>query len=322
VRNVLEGDRCIYKFGKRGNLDLRLVLLSVVGVVVMVDGELERVMVRAQRGEITEHLIYEKLSRSVKGGNRDVLKRISEDELKHYEFWKSQTSRDVGPSVLRVLFYLFVVKVFGLTFGVKLMEKGEGDAKAKYREMVGRIVGVERLLEEEGEHERLLVGLIDEERLRYVSSMVLGLNDALVELTGALAGFTFALQETRVVAMVGLITGVAAALSMAASEYLSTKSEESGRSPFRAAGYTGVTYIATVFLLILPFLILTDVYICLTVTVINAIAAVFLFTFYISIAKDLPFRRRFLEMVLVSLGVAALSFALGFLVRTLFGVEA
>ena len=69
----------------------------------------------------------------------------------------------------------------------------------------------------EQEHEAALIELIDEERLRYISSMVLGLNDALVELTGALAGFTFALGNTTTIAMAGFITGSAATLSMAAS---------------------------------------------------------------------------------------------------------
>lgn len=67
-------------------------------------------------------------------------------------------------------------------------------------------------------------------RLSYMSSVVLGLNDALVEFTGALAGFTLALNEPRLVALTGSITGVAAALSMAASEYLSTKSDATGRN--------------------------------------------------------------------------------------------
>ena len=47
----------------------------------------------------------------------------------------------------------------------------------------------------------------------------------MLEFTGALAGYTFALQNTRLVAVTGLITGVAASLSIATSKYLSTKSE-------------------------------------------------------------------------------------------------
>ena len=47
--------------------------------------------------------------------------------------------------------------------------------------------------------------------------MVLGLNDALVELTGTIAGLTFVLTNTTLIAMAGIITGIAATLSMAAS---------------------------------------------------------------------------------------------------------
>ena len=63
------------------------------------------------------------------------------------------------------------------------------------------------IVKDEDEYERQLMNMIDEERLRYVGSMVLGLNDALVEFTGALAGYTFSLQNTRMVAMTGLIMG-------------------------------------------------------------------------------------------------------------------
>lgn len=116
------------------------------------------------------------------------------------------------------------------------------------------------IVKDEDEHEKQLIDLIDEERLRYVGSMVLGLNDALVELTGALAGLTFALRNTHVVAMAGLITGVAASLSMAASEYLSTKSEEGAKNPLKASVYTGSAYVLTVLFLIFPYLFFTNLY--------------------------------------------------------------
>jgi VIT1/CCC1 family predicted Fe2+/Mn2+ transporter len=151
--------------------------------------------------------------------------------------------------------------------------------------------------------------------------MVLGLNDALVEFTGALAGYTFALQNTRLVAMTGLITGVAASLSMATSEYLSTKSEGNAKNPFKASVYTGSAYVLTVLFLIFPYLILTDIYACLSLTIINAIIVIFLFTFYVSVAKDFPFKKRFLEMTLISIGIASLTFAIGFLIRISLGVE-
>jgi VIT1/CCC1 family predicted Fe2+/Mn2+ transporter len=155
-----------------------------------------------------------------------------------------------------------------------------------------------------------------------VGSIVLGMNDALVELTGTLAGLTLALQSTRLIAMAGLITGIAASLSMATSEYLSTKSEGGEKDPIKALIYTGCAYVFTVFFLILPYLVLDNFYVCLASTIFNAIVVIFVFTFYVSVAKDLPFRKRFFEMVAISLGIAALSFGIGFIIRSFLNVEA
>lgn len=288
----------------------------------MLDENLRKTLLTAQRSEITEHFIYEKLSQSTKDPhNAEILKRIASDELRHYDFWKKYTSEDVKPSKLKIWGYYLISRIFGMTFGIKLMEKGEGQAQKTYENISRSVPEAESVIEDEEEHEGQLIDLIDEERLRYVGSMVLGLNDALVELTGALAGLTFALQNTRVTAMAGLITGIAASLSMAASEYLSTKTEEDKKSPVKASVYTGSAYVITVLFLIFPYLIFTDLYLCLGVTILNAIIVIFIFTFYISVAKDIPFKNRFLEMALISLGIAALTFTIGFIIRTFLNIE-
>ena len=116
------------------------------------------------------------------------------------------------------------------------------------------------MAKEEDEHEKALIDMLDEEQLKYIGSMVLGLNDALVELSGALAGFTFALTESRFVGIAGLITGVAATLSMGASEYLSQRSESGELHPLKAAIYTGIAYLITVTLLVAPYFIVPNVY--------------------------------------------------------------
>ena len=201
------------------------------------------------------------------------------------------------------------------------MEKGEENAQDNYEQLRSTIQQAEAIIRDENDHENALIGLLDEERLRYMGSIVLGLNDALVELTGALAGFTFALQDTKLIALTGSITGIAAALSMGASEYLSTKSEETAKSPMKASLYTGGAYIVTVLLLILPYLILENFYVCLVFTLSVAVLIIAFFNYYISVAKDVPFKRRFLEMVGLSLGVAALSFFIGYLIRTFLDIE-
>lgn len=288
----------------------------------MLDKEIKKKLIGVQRCEITEYFIYKKLSDMIKDpDNKNVLKRISDEELSHYRTWEKHTNESVKPSKFRIWKYALISKLFGLTFGIKLMEKGEEEAQINYNEFSSFALDAKKIIEDESDHERELIKLIDEERLQYVGSMILGLNDALVELTGALAGFTLALQNTRLIAMAGLITGIAASLSMASSEYLSTKTEENVKNPIKASLYTGVAYVFTVFFLILPYLIFGNFYIALGNTVINAILIVLIFTYYISIAKDMNFKRRFAEMVIISLGVSILTFVIGFIVRVFLHVD-
>jgi vacuolar iron transporter family protein len=276
-----------------------------------------------QKNEITEHHIYSRIAkRTSDPHNREVLERIAGEELRHYAIWKQYTEQDIAPDRLRIWFYSFIAWLFGLTFAVKLMEGVEQGAQAADRANILGIPEMPAMLENEAQHERELIALIDEERLRYIGSVVLGLNDALVEFTGTLAGLTFAIQNSRIIAVAGLITGVAASLSMAASEYLSQRSDTTaGTSPKKAAIYTGLTYIVTVTLLILPYLVLSNPYISLVCTLAGAVIVIFCFTFYISVAKDLPFYKRFAEMAAISLGIAAVSFVIGLLIRVLLNVN-
>ncbi len=277
---------------------------------------IEKAVLIAQGNEITEHFVYDKLSRAIRNPhNKRVLKRIADDELEHYNFWKGYTHRDVNPCRWTIWKYYLVSRIFGITFGLKLMERGEEKAQKTYEKISKYIPSAKQIEKDEQAHEKALLDLIDEERIRYVGSIVLGLNDALVELTGALAGFTLALQNTRLIAMVGFITGIAASLSMGASEYLSTKSEEGPQNPVKASLYTGSAYVLTVLFLIFPYLIFAKYYVCLAFMLANAVIVILIFTFYISVAKDTPFSKRFFEMAGISLGIAALTFGIGFVVR-------
>ena len=159
-------------------------------------------------------------------------------------------------------------------------------------------------------------------RLCYISSVVLGFNDALVEFTGALAGFTLALNEPRLVALTGGITGIAAALSMAASEYLATKSEK-GREkhPLRAAVCTGVTYLVTVAILILPYLLFSSALAALGVMLLAALTVIALFNYYYAVVRCESFRRRFFEMALLSFGIAGISFLIGYILKLFTGAD-
>jgi VIT1/CCC1 family predicted Fe2+/Mn2+ transporter len=283
--------------------------------------EIQEKMLEMQKGEVTESQIYSQLAKATKNpDNRKVLQDIGDDEHRHAERLKKHTGQELKPNRLRVFFYYWVARIFGLTFGMKLMEHGEEDAQEAYGEIVTYVPEIQDIIEDEEQHEMDLLNMLDEESLAYAGSVVLGLNDALVELTGTLAGLTFAFQDTNLIALSGLITGVAASFSMAASEYLSARAE-SEEEPLKAALYTGLAYIFTVFVLILPYLLLDDYLLCLVLTLVAGIIVIAVFNFYLAIAKDLSFRKRFGEMAGISLGVAAFSFGVGYIIRAVFGVD-
>lgn len=276
-----------------------------------------------QKNEITEYHIYSRLAKSIRSPhNAEVLNRIAGEELRHYEIWKTHTLVDVAPDKLKMWFYYLISMVLGFTFGMKLMERGEVGAQSSYKELIAEFPEAEQIAQEEKEHEEELLALLDEERLRYTGSIVLGLNDALVELTGVLAGLTLALQNTSLIAMTGLITGIAASLSMASSEYLAMKNRSSeDNHPIKGAAYTGAAYVVTVFLLIIPFLVFENYFVCLFCSLLVAVSIIAVFNYYISVAQDLTFKDRFREMAGLSLGVAGLSFLIGYVVRIFLGVD-
>jgi VIT1/CCC1 family predicted Fe2+/Mn2+ transporter len=287
------------------------------------DEALKARLVEAQRNELTEYHVYRRLA-DINGDphNRAVLERIAEDEKKHYDFWSEKTGLRPPLKRLRLWWYVVVGRVLGLIFAVRLMERGEEEAQRNYRDIAPQVEGAEAVVQDEHRHEEELADLLDEERLRYASSVVLGLSDALVELTGALAGLTLALRDPQLIAASGLITGIAAALSMGVSEYLSTKAgAEPGKTPLKASLYTGGAYLLTVTVLVMPFLLIPEPLMALPLTLGLAVLIIAGFTFYHSVAKGLSFRHRFGEMAGLSLGVAAVSFGIGYLVRILLDVE-
>ena len=285
-----------------------------------------RRLIRLQRMERTEMEVYRRLAdREKKAENKNLLQKISMQENNHYNLLKEKTGEDVDYSKFRVYFHVITSIFLGLTFSLKLMEKTEQNAAQEYRDL-----GYDDIAEEEDEHEKELLSLLEEDALNYLSSIILGLSDALVELTGALAGLTFAFQELRIVALAGLVTGISASFSMAASEFLATKEENSNRSPIKAALFTGSAYIITVFLLVIPYLLLTDnseiifglePHIqALIITFIIGLLIIALFNFYVSIAQDKSFNRRFIEMVIILLIVTMISFLIGLILRESFGL--
>ena len=287
-----------------------------------IDAKTKKRIIAFQKNEITEYHIYKKLSEIEKDAkNKKVLFSIANEENKHFSKLSKFSNTFPKPNRFKIFCYITCAKVFGITFTIKFMESGENGAANAYGSF-NSIPEVKALAHEEQAHERKLINLIDEERLAYMGSIVLGLNDALVEFTGALAGFTLALSNPKLIALTGAITGIAAALSMGSSEYLSTKSEVgANKHPLKASIYTGFTYLFTVVILVSPFCIFQNPLISLGVMLLCALLIIALFNFYYSVCRSESFPKRFIEMASLSFGVAFVSFLIGFALKQFMGID-
>ena len=304
-----------------------MILSMMINVSVMekqIDSKLMKRVLGFQRDEITSSLLYIYFASKQKDeNNRKVFLQFSAVENKHYLLWKNVTGQDVKPKKWKIFIFKIVSIIFGYTFAIRYFENGEMLGIKELKNIEGKISQASLIIADEEEHENYLMNLLDEERLHYIGSMVLGLNDALVELTVAIAGLTFALANTRMVALVGIITGISATLSMAASNYLAERSD-GNENALKSSFYIGAAYLITVALMVLPYLLLPNSLYALAFAIMLGIVIfiIFFFTYYISVARNQKFFKRFLEMAVISLSVALISFLIGLATKSLLGVDA
>lgn len=226
------------------------------------------------------------------------------------------------PRRLSVLLALCLLRVLFWGLALRIMERRlrrqarrYGRLEQEYALMPGAEAAVN------ADAETLAAFLGDSDADTFMSAVVLGLNDALVEMTGALAGFTMVLQNNRLIMLAGFTTGIAATLSMAASEFFSQKAAADGGQPRLAATYTGIAYLITVLLLLLPYMLLPKPLAALGVCMVVACLIILGFTWVDALLRGTSFWKGFLQMAGISFGVALAIFLLSWLVRVWLGVE-
>ena len=280
-------------------------------------------MLAFQKDEITSSLIYDYFASKVKNQkDATTLKKISQDEAAHAQVWQRYTQTEVKPNMFKIWLYRILIYLLGYTFVIKLLEAHEYEGEVALKQLEKEIPEVKKIIKDEKAHEEKLINMLDEERLNYVGAMVLGLNDALVELTGTIAGMTFVLANTTLIAMAGIITGVSATLSMAASNYLAERADGNPNA-LKASFYTGIAYLITVVCLVLPYLLFpTNMYVAALICMIAIVVLlVFIFNYYIGIVKSEPFLPKFIEMSAISLSVALIAFLIGWGAKVLFNLD-
>ncbi len=283
---------------------------------------IEKQLLKAQKNEITEHFIYEALSKTAKESkNKRILKQIASEELKHHDVCINFTCINIHPNQLKVWLYYLISLLIGVTFCLKLMERAERRDHVRYSGLSETMPETIEITRDEIRHEKQLMDLIDDERLNYSADIVRGMNVAIVEITGTLAGLSFAFQNSALVVETVVIIGTIMSLSVMSTEYLAAKADMHIASPLKSLLYAGAANLFTIFILLLPYLLISNIFVALTVTVAAAIIVIFIFAFYISVVKDTSIMKRFFEMSLISLGIAGLAFGIGLLARMILHIE-
>jgi len=278
------------------------------------------------RDEFEAYTIYSALANSivVRGNLRNALLRAAEDEYRHYSFWRRFTPgcepRFAG---VKKLLFMFAAVLFGVTAVVKILERMEGDTSKLYARFAEEHpeIGdeVEKMLRDEELHEKLFVESLDEKRVAYISSIALGISDALIELTGIYAGALGAFSNTLSAGLTGLLAGFSAAISMAVASYAQARHEK-GKNPKLAAFFTGSAYIAVVLVLAAPYFILQDLVAAFASMIIAALIVVAYMSYLSAILRDESFQREFVRTAGLILGVSALLYILGDVLSKLLGV--
>jgi VIT1/CCC1 family predicted Fe2+/Mn2+ transporter len=295
---------------------------------VVSSSKLVEVAREAALDEFREYVVYGMLARMERvAGRRRVLEALAAQELEHFRFWRRFAA--VEPPAWRVRLYAFFMAflrlLFGVTFVAKLLERGEKEAIARYRSVEPLLSGedlegLRRIIRDEEEHERSLIAQIDETVVKYMGALVLGLADAIIEITGAHAGALGTTNSTTVAGVIGLIVGVGAAISMASASYLQTK-HEVGRSPAVAAFVTGVGYIFAVALMSLPYFLTHDIYLAFAASIAVGVLLTFVLTFQAAVYAERDFKFEFLQTVGLLLGTAFLTYMIGEWLGGVFGIK-
>lgn len=254
----------------------------------------------------------------------ELLMKFAAQERSHYNFWKQWLTKEATYSKFRLWWYKLLFRLLGTSFVLRILEQKEHQTIETYRRIAPALPEparseLYRLIQDEEKHEAEFLEAIrgEEPQLRYLGFIVLGLSDAIIEVTGVHAGFLGASHRPLTAGLAGLIVGFAASISMASAAYLQAKQNQTV-SASRSAIYTGVSYIIAVILLALPYFSFGSIGWAFWVSVLLAVGMVMSFVYYSSVVFERSFRGEVIESLIVLGTTAVLSYGFGEVLRRFF----
>jgi len=300
--------------------------------------------------EIFDLSLYRALRGFASGRLRDVLDELIQVETRHVAFWqeffglKELVALNSGRR-LKLVMLAGVCRIFGNAAIHVVLEAIEVHGVRKYlrvweRYRDGPLGGAVRgILEDEFKHEDMIVTGEAERRINpeTVRNVFLGLNDGLVEILGAVSGFFAAFGSSIAVLAAGLTVAVAGALSMAAGAYIGASSEAEvqatedarrrflgetvvktdGQGPIAAALVVGLGYFAGALVPVLPVLFGAK---SMLPTVLAAGTTIIAVSAIVAFISGMQVRRRITQNALVTGIAVAVTYTIGLLTKSLWGV--
>lgn len=176
--------------------------------------------------ERAEAAVYRELAHKRQGEEREILLHLADAEARHEEFWREKLGEYVGmprQPDLGTRFMGFLAKRFGSVFVLALMQTAE--ARNPY---VHDDDAPEQIAADERIHAEVVRGLAARGREKMSGSFraaVFGANDGLVSNLALVIGVMGSGVSSNFILLSGVSGLLAGALSMAAGEYVSVKSQ-------------------------------------------------------------------------------------------------
>ncbi|AFZ70774.1 putative membrane protein [Caldisphaera lagunensis DSM 15908] len=280
------------------------------------------------KDEINTYVLYKAISENSKDIQiKNHLLNLSKQELEHYNFWKEIVGHECKPDIKPGFVFKLLYRLFGPIFTLQIIEGNESSTIEDYEDFLNKLDDenqrkiLQKIINDEQEHEKQIIYDIKDLRVKYLSYVALGLADAIVEVSGVHAGFLGATDKTLIAGIAGLVVGFSAALSMAGAAYLQAKQEKSVRASYGAT-VTGFTYLITVFVLALPYLLIRNIIDAFSISLILATAMISSFTYYSSVVHAQHFSKEIIESLLMLFLTAIAGFFFGDIIGKIFGIRA
>lgn len=286
------------------------------------ENQLARVARLGIADEYLDFTLYDRLSKRVRDNSSfaDALGQLSATERRHFEFWRRYLPGEEPKfSRAKLFLVLFFYRVFGITFAVRYLERHESRTINEYKSVEplvpeGDRADFDSMIRDEEEHEREFSRRVESSSVRYISFVVLGLADALVEISGIHAGSLGIYNVTEIAGLAGIIAGGAASLAMASAAFAQAKQGFQGSARLSAI-YTGVSYFVTAAFLAAPYFLTKSMVSALGISLTLAVIILALATYYSSVISGKPFPREFAEILLILFGATIALYLFGAFIR-------